>query len=663
MPAPGPAGEGDEADGADGAARRTAPRRSARRGLPRRHALALGAIALVGLARGLFWSSATVVFNPIDEQAHFAYVESMATTLRPPVVGRDRLSAETLALFKRSRTAEWRPAPVAPDPADDRWGLIRESYEGVQGPAYYALMALPYRLAHPFGPLTALYAVRVATLLLALTAVPVAYLLARDLLPHRRDAWLAAPALLVVLQGFNANLASATNDALVVPLAGATLLAVARARRSGLTVTNAVVTGALLGVGLSTKSHMVALFPIVAAAAIAVAAARRDRLARLVRWGAVTAATATATALPWLAWNLSAYGSLSASEEVDRITGPLQPHYPLSLDGLRLHLTSATTSFWDFQLTATALGRYMWTLSAAALLLTAGAVAVLAARRRWAEAGVLAWLGSSWFVTLAMMLAVVYGVFGGRSSVVGRHLYPSLVAVVVAAAAGAFVVGGRRLGWGLLLVVANLALTFEQPLVHARLDRDYAEGLIADLVPVVDQSWGEGLVAATAVGVSPPCPAEKFAVGFFGPEPGPPTLALATAGGPATAIRTGRQGSPAQYLTVYDLPAAVTGAFTIALDGAAVSASSDDRDPSLTLAGQPGDPVARVFCRSADPKEDRFAQRFSPDHASFVRRGHLTAWPTAWAWAARIALAAFVLAAVRDRLGRAPARPTGSADG
>jgi 4-amino-4-deoxy-L-arabinose transferase-like glycosyltransferase len=138
-------------------------------------------------------------------------------------------------------------------------GLVRESYEGVQGPAYYALMAVPYRLAHPLGVLAALYAVRLASLLLALTAVPIAYLLARELFPARKEAWLAAPALLVVLQGFNGNVSSVSNDALVVPLAGAVLLAVATARRTGLSARNAAVTGVLLGVGLCTKSQMAAL--------------------------------------------------------------------------------------------------------------------------------------------------------------------------------------------------------------------------------------------------------------------------------------------------------------------------------------------------------------------------------------------------------------------
>ncbi len=619
--------------------RRAEPVRSpSRRRVPRSHVLALAAIVAIGLLRGLFWVAVSPVFNPIDEHAHFAYVESMATSLRPPVVGKDHLSPEALDLAKRTRTADWRSAPITADPDDARWGLLRDSYEGVQGPTYYALMAVAYKAAHPFGVLTALYVVRIASLLLALGAVPIAYLLARELFPRRPDAWLAAPALLVVLQGFNGNLTSVSNDALVVPLGGAILLAVAMARTRGLTLVNALVTGALLGAAFSTKSQMVALFPLVAAAAIGVAVVRRERAVRLLRWAVVAGASAVVVSLPWLVWNLASYGALSASEEVDRITGPLQPDHPFGVDGLRRHLTSGSTGYWDYQLVARELGRYMWVLSLAALALVVVAIGMSAVRRRRGEAVALAWLASSLFVTMAMMLVVIYGVFGGKSSVVGRHLYPSLVAVVVAVAAAAFIVAGRWVGWGLLLVLANLALTFEPPTVAARLDVDYAEGIIANLGPVVDQSWGEQLVQATTVQVSPPCPVAKFAVGFGGVGTAPATVAVATPAGPVQATRSGEQGTPAQYLAVYDLAAPVSAPFTVDVTGVDISASATDRDPAVALTGLPGDPVFRAFCPLRDPKTARFSQRFTPDHPSFIRRGAVLAWPEAWAWAGRLAL-------------------------
>lgn len=653
--------EGTAANGAAPVLGGAVRRRRGQEPLPRLHLLLLAVIVAAGLLRGLFWASVTLVFNPIDEQAHFAYVESMATTLRPPVVGRDHLSAEALGLSKRAQTADWRPAPIAANPDDPRWGLVRESYEGVQGPAYYALMALPYKVAHPFGVLTALYALRLASLLLALTAVPIAYLLARELFPRRRDVWLAAPALLVVLQGFNGNLSSVSNDALVVPLAGAVLLAVATARRTGLTTRHAVLTGALLGAGFCTKSQMVALFPLVAVAAVGIASVRRDRLARLFRWGSVAGVSSAIVSLPWLVWNKATYGSFSASDEVDKITGPLQPQYPLSMEGVRRHVASASNSFWDYQLVSHTLGRYMWTLSLSALALVVTAVVVSAVRRRRGEALALAWLGSSWFVTLAMMLLVIYGVFGGKSSVVGRHLYPSLVAVVVAVAAAAFILGGRWAGWAMLLLLANAALTFEQPLVRARIDHDYAQGVIGDLAPVVDQSWGEGLVVPTTVDVTPPCPAQKFAVAFSGAAVAPGTLSIATGAGLVQATASGRQGSSAQYFTVYDLPVPLDGPFTIDLAGVPISASAEDRDPNLVLAGQPGDPVARLFCKIDDAKASRFAQRFTPDHPAFIRYGQVLAWPSGWAWAARLAMVGLLVAYRRHRRRTVP--PVDQGDG
>ena len=635
------------ADGEPPAGHGVAVSVAARRRISRRHLLLLIALVLVGLVRGLFWTSVTLVFNPIDEQAHFAYVESMARHLRPPVVGRDHLSAEALELAKRTRTSEWRSAPVPPSPADERWGLVRESYEGVQGPAYYALMAVPYRLAHPFGVLTSLYAVRVATVLLALVAVPFAYLLARELFPRRPEAWLAAPATLVLLQGFNGNLASITNDALVVPVGGALLLAVARARRTGLTVTNAVVTGLLVGLALATKSNMVPVALLAAAAAGAIAVVRREPWTRLVRWAAAAGGAAVAVALPWLAWNLAKYGALSASDEVDMITGPLQPHYPFGLEGVRRHVSGAVTGYWDAQLVADTLGRYMWTLSSAAAALLVAGVGAALWRRRAGEAARLAWLASPWFATVAFMVVLIYALFEGRSSVVGRHLYPALVASVVLIAAAAFIAFGRRLGWVVLLVIANLALTFEQPLVDKRVDRDYTAGLLGGLAPVVDQSWGEGLVAASSVRVTPPCPAEALALGFAGQAP--PTLELATGAGPIAARLTGQQGNSAQYLGVYTLDSATSSPFEVPLGGAAVAASADDRDARLELAGQPGDPVARVFCRVDDPEAFRFAQLFRPDHPSWIGYRAVKAWPTAWAWTARLALLALVLFVLADR--------------
>lgn len=601
-------------------------------------------MAAVGLARGLYWASVTTVFNPVDEAAHFAYVEQMARDLRPPVVGEDRLGEDTLGLVKGVRTSYWRAMPLAPSPEDDRWGAVAESYEGVQGPVYYLLMALPYRLARPFGLLTSVYAVRAASVLLSLVAVPVAYALARELFPRRREVWLAAPALLVLLQGFNGNLASVTNDALVVPLAGAALLAFCRSARRGLDTFGAVVTGGLVGLGLATKSNMVALVPLVGIGAAGAALLGRAAWRRLWRWGAVAGGTAAVVVSPWVAWNVSRYGALSAAEEVDEITGPLQPELGFSLDGLREHLVGSTVGFWDFQAVGHRLDRYAVTMTTAAAVLVVAGLAVSAVRRRQRDAALLGWLGSSYAVTLATMLAVIYGVFAGRSSTVGRHMYPALVAVVVAVAAAAFVAGGRWGGWGVLAVVANLALAAEAPLVDRMVDLVYADSVIGRLAPVVDQSWGEGLAVVPSVVVSPPCPVSAFGVGLA--SAAPPSLPVSTPAGPVGASYLGLQGSPVQRVAVYALASPVAAPFEVDVGGRAVSVSADDRDPHLALPGEPGDPVARLFCEVDDPREARFQQQFTPDHPRWITFGHVRGWPRAWAWTGRLGLVAVATLAV-----------------
>lgn len=171
---------------------------------------------------------------------------------------------------------------------------------------------------------------------------------------------------------------------------------------------------------------------------------------------------------------------------------------------------------------------------------------------------------------------------------------------------------------------------------------------------MVDQGWGEKLVVATAVEVSSPCPASKFAIGFGGVGTAPATVAVTTPSGTVRAPRSGEQGSPAQYLAVYDLAPPVAGPFTVDVAGVDISASADDRDPNVALTGLPGDPVIRVFCPLDDARTARFAQRFNPDHPSFVRYGSALAWATVWAWLSRVALAALPVAYLVDRRRRSP---------
>lgn len=608
-----------------------------------------------GLARGLYWVAVTQVFSPVDEAAHFAYVQSMGHHLRPPVVGQDRLRPETLELVKRTRTSYWRSMPVPPRPGDHRWGAAAESYEGVQGPLYYLLMAGPYRAARPFGLLSSLYAVRIASVLVALLAVPLAYALARHLFPRRPEAWLAAPALLVVLQGFNGNPAAVTNNALVVPLAAGALLVFCRSARRRFDAAGGALTGLLVGLGLATNSTMVALVPVIGVAAVAAAVARRVAFGRLLKWVALAAVTAAEAVSPWVVWNLARYGRLSASEEIDAIAGPFQPHLPFRGAGIREHLAGATVGFWDSQLVASRLGRYMVSVTVGAAVVLVVGVVVARVRRQPRDSAVMAWLAAAWFVTAGVMLAFVYNVFDGRSSIAGRHMYPALVAVVVAVAAAAFAAFRRYGGWLVLAVLANVALAAEPAMVDRMVRLTYADSVVGNLTPAVDQSYGEREVAAFSLRLDPPCPAQAFGVGLRASQP-PPTLPVRTDSGPVGARFLRLQGTPAQRIAVYRLHAPLTEPFTVSVGGALVSAAAGERDPNVALAGDQADPVARIFCPSDDPEADRFEQQFDPDHPSWITYDQVRGWPRAWMWAGRASLVLVPLVALVERRKRVRAK-------
>lgn len=617
--------------------------------VPRWHLIALVAIALLGLLRGLFWVVVVEVTSPIDEAQHAAYVASLASRGRPPIVGTHHLPPQLLRLLKSSPTSAVGRIPVRVDQPRE-WGAIAQSYEGVQPPLFYLLLAPVQLLARGGGALATLYALRVATLVVALTAVPVAYLLARELLPAHPVAWLAAPLLLVHVQGFDGNLATVTNDALVVPLGGAALLPVARALRVGPTLRQAAVAGLLSGAALLAKATAVGLAVLVPAG-VALAAVRHRRPARLLGWLAVAGGLAAVVFAPWVVWNVRVYGAASAARYADGITGALQVDAPVNtLAGLWVHVERASLGFWDLQLLAPPWNRYVlgWSgaLMAAVLVGVLGALA----RRHRGTAVDLLWVASAPLAAFVAMLTVIIALLGG-GTMVGRHLYAALVATVVAVGGGLAIALPRR--WTVVAAGAVLAVatSLEIAPVHRYLGATYLPGLVApDLAPVVQQTWNDRWVEGATVRIVPPCPAAAAFTLTFAGEP-PPGLRL---GDGRWAVREDVDVHPAGFqVGRYRLPSARAAPFVLDVPAeASVGWSREDRSRHLQLLDRGGDPVASVLCRVDDPAAVGFATTFRPLHPDQVTFGQARAWPVAWAWATWSGLVAAIAWALRKRRGQ-----------
>jgi hypothetical protein len=612
--------------------------------------LLLGLIAALGLARGTYWILVTPVWNPIDETAHYAYAQSIATGGGVPTVGHDRVETVVLEIAKTSPTYYFRSEPYQATPGDNFWGGTAQQYEAVQGPIYYALLAPAYWLGRPFGVLASVYALRFASVLLALTAVPLTYLLARELFPRQRRIWLLAPLVLVVIQGFNANLASVSNDALVVPSAAAALLLLLRARHS-FTAGSAVLAGLALGVAVVNKTTVLGLIPLAGLFLLGLVVTGRRSLSAIVRWGAIYGAAGSVILAPWLLWNFHAYGAISPGARIAAITGVSQMRVPLTLDGLRTHWLGAGYGLWDFQLMS--LGRraygYVFETALVAALALGG---ITAWRRRMPDtAWKLAWLAAALPMAFLCMLGIIYTATGGAGSPAGRHLYLALAPVAVLLAAGAVIGAGARWGTVAVLAVVAAAMVFEAPVVDHHLEASYGTGLLAGgQAPVVDQSWTDEWVTVRSIDARPPCP--LTAVGVAGPQP------VKT-----ISVRAGSTTVPGRFVTsdrVFHLYALDT---TVRADkvsielpaGARVGRSRLVRSRAVAFTELPGSPAARLYCRVGDPEEVRFRELFPPQHLSGATLDRLRLWPRLWQVLALVGVAISVVVSVRARRGRGAA--------
>ena len=295
------------------------------RGVP----AAAWACAAVMLANGLAWSLIVPPFEVPDENAHYAYVQQVAErgTLPRQLLPEGRLSpAEDTTLgavgFYQVVGETHNPAPMSElqQRTIEAVGRARLSTRGSgdalsatnNPPLYYALEAVPYKLASSGTVLDRLALMRALSALIGAVTVLLIYLFLAELLPGRRWAW-SAGALVAAFQplfGFMSG--GVNNDDLLYLMAAGVLWALARAFRRGLTPVNGALVGGFLGVGLVTKLTLLGFVPAVALGLMLTLRrawlAERGRALRGTAWAAGLTAIPVLTyvALNHLVWNRGA---------------------------------------------------------------------------------------------------------------------------------------------------------------------------------------------------------------------------------------------------------------------------------------------------------------------------------------------------------------------
>jgi 4-amino-4-deoxy-L-arabinose transferase-like glycosyltransferase len=278
--------------------------------VPRALGALLGATALLGVT----WSLVTPPFQTPDENWHVAYLQTVAEQGKlPGIAGRPVFSTEQqLALDADNAEQTQQVLTTKPEWSSDAYRRFRKRSERLPDsirddgggtnfaqsnpPLYYAIEAVPYRLASGGDLFARLSAARLLSVLFLLGTVAATWLLAGTVFGPRRDLQLAAAAIPALLPMVTFISSSITPDTLLYPLwtlafwLGARILK----RQSG--PLDAVALVAVTGLAIATKSPSYALVPgVLLVLGVALWRLRhRRRLVAALAAGGVLAFAATA---------------------------------------------------------------------------------------------------------------------------------------------------------------------------------------------------------------------------------------------------------------------------------------------------------------------------------------------------------------------------------
>ncbi len=400
-------------------------------GTHRRGWLVVAAMLAALLVLGTVTVDRFHVWAEIDEQAHYAAVQSVAEQHRWPKAA-DYVSTQVQAISDHTYP---RPSPRTPAQA----GLAGRNYEAQQPPLYYLAAALPFELVSNYH--TKVFALRAFDLLLLAIGALLIVALARELYADDRDAVPVAvvgAALVLLWPGFVVRAITVSNSALEIPMAAAFMLVAWRAWRAP-SVRTFALAGLAFGLCLLTKLTLVTL---AAPFAIVVLATLREQPAERVRRIVAAAAIPGAMLLAWLVANVATYGTLTQSNAAIKLSRPYL--YPDGTPAFGWHQFVNTLDFlsqavlpqeWQAQLDVT------WVRVTTLALLIALVVGVLWVAVRFADRRL-------WFVLspvlagLVLMFAVL--IFGRFDSYPPRYLYALLPGLAMVVAVTAWRVLPRR---------------------------------------------------------------------------------------------------------------------------------------------------------------------------------------------------------------------------
>ena len=418
-------------------------------------------IVCVYLFIGGLYAVYTPAWQAPDEPAHYNYVRYLAENGRFPVLHYGDYPHAYLEQIKAARF-----------PPDMPVESIR--YEFWQPPLYYMLATPVYRL---FGG--ALMPLRLLSLAFGAGVVVMAYAIASAWRPGDTTLALGAAAFVAFVPMHLTMMASVNNDALAELLLAVVILRLMRLTvqpadrgQAVFRLSDPIITGLLLGLGLVTKATVYVAIPL---ALIALALSQR-RPMWLGRAALALFGPALALAIPWYVRNLAVYGwpdLLGTRNHAAVVVGQLRTADYLAAVGWVVYLKDlATTSFHSFWgqfgwMAVPMDGRIYLGLGLLSALMAVGCVMVI-----WKRKGLEGWkdgrLVGLWLAFTSLMY-LYYNL--SLVQFQGRYLFPALVPIGLWGVLGLREILSRRWMWiGVGVCVAGGLIVGAAGLLRGDLD-------------------------------------------------------------------------------------------------------------------------------------------------------------------------------------------------
>ena len=262
--------------------------------------------AAIAGVNAVCWAATTPTYWVPDEIAGIGYVQYIAENGDVPRTGIGDYSDE---MYSVPFTVQGRPTWLEGQ-SDEIFKTLGQDLNRTRPgeaaylvnypPLYYALGAIPYRIAYQASFLDRVFAVRLVSALFAALTVFFIFMFLRELMPRTPWAWTVGALAVAFQPMFGFMSGGVSNDTLLYAASAALFFLVARALRRGLTLRLGIAIGVTIAVGLLTKQTLLGLLPGAALGLGLVLWRSRGQARAAARKGALAAASIGL--LPWFAW-------------------------------------------------------------------------------------------------------------------------------------------------------------------------------------------------------------------------------------------------------------------------------------------------------------------------------------------------------------------------